>query len=398
MEKFEKTRWGALAAALMICVAAGFGYAWSVLQNPIASAFGWPDGRVSLAYTVTVVCSTMAPLGFGGVLKRLGTRRCVAVGAVLFGGGLILTGSMTALWQLYFFYGVLNGLGVGFIYPTLMAYVVRLFPDKPGMASGLGTAAYGSGAVLWAPTAVALMEKLSLKGAFRVLGVGFLAVILLGAIFLLEPPEEFSRRFAAKAGGGSERDLTRGQMVRRGSFYLMVAVFTFALVAGSMVISQASPIAQQLLGCTAGEAAALVSVFSLCNVAGRFAFGGLSDKIGLEKAVTVLFVLCMMAMAALALTPWAGAAPAAMGVAAGCYGGFAAVLTPLTAKMFGRTHITENYGVMYVVFGLAALIGPNLAVSFKNAAGGSYTGAFLTAAVLAAVGLILSRFLKSKAS
>jgi len=76
---------------------------------------------------------------------------CIALGAVLFGGGLFLTGAMTQLWQLFRFYGILSGLGCGFIYPSMMAYVVRLFPDRSGMASGLGTAAYGSRGLPWAP-------------------------------------------------------------------------------------------------------------------------------------------------------------------------------------------------------------------------------------------------------
>ena len=89
-QAFQKRRWICLAAALVICVCAGFGYAWSVLQNPIVAAHGWPEGQVSLAYTVTVVCSTMAPLFFGGLIRRISTRMCIALGAVLFGGGLFL--------------------------------------------------------------------------------------------------------------------------------------------------------------------------------------------------------------------------------------------------------------------------------------------------------------------
>ena len=131
----------------------------------------------------------MAPLLFGGLIRRMSSRLCVAVGAVLFGAGLFAAGLMSQLWQLYLFYGVISGLGVGFIYPSMMAYVVRLFPDRSGMASGLGTAAYGSGAILWAPTAAALMEKVGLGSAFRVLGVLFAAVILLGSLLLAEPPE-----------------------------------------------------------------------------------------------------------------------------------------------------------------------------------------------------------------
>jgi len=267
---FAGRRWLCLISAMVICVCAGFGYAWSVLQTPIIAQFGWADSGVALAYTITVVCSTMAPLLFGGLIRRMSSRLCVAVGAVLFGAGLFAAGLMSQLWQLYLFYGVISGLGVGFIYPSMMAYVVRLFPDRSGMASGLGTAAYGSGAILWAPTAAVLMEKVGLGSAFRVLGVLFAAVILLGSLLLAEPPEGFHAAMAPAASGGqgSGADLNRGQMVRTGAFYRMVAVFTCGLVAGVIVISQASPILQQTLGYAPARAALFVSVFSACNMAG----------------------------------------------------------------------------------------------------------------------------------
>lgn len=396
---FAKTRWTSLAGALLICVCAGFGYAWSVLQNPIVAAYQWPDSQVSLAYTITVVCSTMAPLFFGGLIRRMSTRTCVMAGAVLFGGGLFLTGMMNAVWQLYLCYGVLSGLGCGFIYPSMMAYVVRLFPEKSGMASGLGTAAYGSGAILWAPVAVHITGAFSLATAFRVLGAVFLAVILVCALlFLREPPENFRQLMCSceDAKRSDNNGLNRGQMVRTGSFYLMVVVFTCGLVAGVIVISQASPILQQVLSYTPERAAVFVSVFAACNMAGRFLWGSLSDRLGIRNTMAVVFCLCMLSMAVLAAARQPAAVLCGMGLAASCYGGFASVLTPLTARIFGAKYITENYGVMYVVFGIASLIGPSLAVSFKTAAGGSYTGAFLTAALLALAGLVLSRFIRPK--
>lgn len=399
MQKFEKRRWLCLIASLIICVCVGFGYAWSVLQAPIITTHSWPDGQVSLAYTITVVCSTMTPMLFAPLIRKLGTRRCIALGALLFGGGLILSGSMTAVWQLYLFYGMFSGMGCGFIYPSLMAYAVRLFPDRSGLASGLGTAAYGSGAIFWAPTAVALTGSLSLNAAFRILGGVFLAVILLGSLLLQEPPEDFTRRFApasAQGPSGSSSDLNRSRMIRTPAFYLMVMVFTCALVAGTIVISQASPILQQTLNYTAAQAAVFVSVFSACNMAGRFLWGGLSDKLGIRTIMALVFLLCILSMVVLAFAGQPVPVLCAMGLAASCYGGFASVLTPLTARMFGSRYLTENYGVMYVVFGIASLIGPGLAVTFKSAAGGSYSGAFLTAAALAAVGLIGSRFLKPR--
>ena len=383
-QAFQKRRWICLAAALVICVCAGFGYAWSVLQNPIVAAHGWPEGQVSLAYTVTVVCSTMAPLFFGGLIRRISTRMCIALGAVLFGGGLFLTGAMTQLWQLFLFYG-------------MMAYVVRLFPDRSGLASGLGTAAYGSGAILWAPTSAVLMNTFSLAWAFRILGILFLAVILAASLLLAEPPEGLrealcpsSERTASPEEGG----LCRKQMVRTPAFYLIAATFTCGLIAGVIVISQASPILQATLSYRAERAAVFVSVFAACNMAGRFVWGSLSDKVGIRNTMAAVFVLCIASMLLLTVGEQDVLILAAMGLAASCYGGFASVLTPLTAQTFGPKYITENYGVMYVVFGLASLIGPSLATTFKTVGNGSYTGAYLSAAALAAVGLALSRLLK----
>lgn len=395
---FQKTRWLCLIASAVICVCAGFGYAWSVLQNPIASAFDWPDSKVSMAYTIMVFCSSMASLLFAPLIRWLKTRRCIILGAVLFGGGLICAGMMSSLWQLYFFYGIIAGLGIGFIYPSMMAYVVRLFPEKSGMASGVGTAAYGSGAIIWAPVAVSLIASLSLNNAFRLLGIGFLVVVFLASFLLREPPEGFQELMAphpADAPAGSGSDLNRGQMVRTSAFYRMVIGFTFGLVAGVIVISQASPILQQSYDFTAARAGVFVSIFAACNMAGRFIWGSLSDKLGIPAAVKAVFVLCILSMLALAFIGNTVVAICAMGVAASCYGGFASVLTPLTAKTFGPRYITENYGVMYVVFGLASFIGPMLAVQFRNASAGSYSGAFLTAAILAAVGLAVFCTLKT---
>ncbi len=394
---FARRRWVCLVSAMVICVCAGFGYAWSVLQNPIVTRFGWTDSGVALAYTITVLCSTMAPLFFGSLIRRISTRLCVIVGAVLFGGGLLLTGLMDQLWQLYLFYGVISGLGVGFIYPSMMAYVVRLFPDRSGLASGLGTAAYGSGAILWAPTAASLMEGVGMDRTFQVLGILFAAVILVGSLLLADPPEGFQKAMAPETGraqGGGAADLRRGQMVRTGAFWMMVIVFTCGLVAGVIVISQASPILQQTLSYAPAQAALFVSVFAACNMAGRFLWGSLSDKLGLKNTAGAVFLLCILSMALLAVVGWEIPVLVLMGLAASCYGGLASILTPLTARMFGARYITENYGVMYVVFGLASLIGPSLATTFKTMGGGSYTGAYVTAAVLAVVGLILSRFLK----
>lgn len=399
---FESRRKLYLILSAVICVCAGFGYAWSVLQNPIITVHGWEPGSVSLAYTITVLCSTMAPLFFAPLIKRLGIRNSVILGAVLYGAGLILCGSMSGVWQLYLFYGFMTGLGCGFIYPRMMAYVVTLYPERTGMASGVGTAAYGSGAILWAPVAARLIEGISLAAAFRMLGAFFLIVIVLCTLILREAPA-FAKDTAENAGqekpsvrSGVTTDLNRAQMVKTGTFYQMLTIFSFGLVAGVIVISQASPILQEAHGFSPARAAVFVSVFAACNMAGRFFFGGLSDRIGIRNVMIFTFALCTASMLVLALQHMTGLSVLAMGLAAACYGGFASVLTPLTAATYGPTFITENYGVMYVVFGIASFIGPMLVVRAKAASGGSFTMAFFIAAALAVVGLILTVLMKER--
>ena len=380
---------------LVICICAGFGYAWSVLQNPIVEYFGWKESAVSLTYTITVVCSSLTPLAFGNVIGKMRTRTCVLVGCILFGCGIFLCGIMTHIWQLYLFYGVLSGAGCGMIYPRMMAYAVRLYPDRTGMASGLGTAAYGSGAVLWAPVAAHLIDSGSLAGAFRLLGLVFLAVILAGTVFLADPPEDWGRDMRTETQdpdkektGCAGRNLNRSEMVRTKEFRIALIVFTCGLIAGVIVISQASPILQEILAFSPARAAVFVGVFSFCNMGGRFLWGSISDRIGIRDTIRVVAVITAVSMILLPFAKTEVFVILLMAVSASCYGGFASLLTPLTAELFGPRYITANYGVMYVVFGIASMIGPMLAVRFQAA--GSYNGAFLTAAVLACLGFVLS--------
>jgi OFA family oxalate/formate antiporter-like MFS transporter len=419
----HESRWISMTAALAICLFTGFGYSWSVVQTPIATVFAWKTASVSLTFTMTVCFSTLSPLLFGKWIQKLSMRRTVIAGAVIYGFGLFATGFMGSIWHLYLFYGVFSGIGSGIIYPSMMSYVVRLFPERPGLVSGFGTAFYGAGAIVWAPAMAALLAVTSIRTAFNVLGACFCAVIVIAALFLREPSAMDSARrnceqsmtepqhtkpsteqtgecsFPAAekgkpyfSGDAWQEDLRRGQMVRTSRFRTAVAAFSLGLTAGLMVISQASPILQQSMGFDAARAAMFVSVFAACNMLGRFAWGAVSDSIGLFSSMALLFCIAFVSMALLAVIKVPAAMLACMGFAASCYGGLAGILTPITAKMFGQTYITENYGVMYIVFGISSLLAPNLAIQFVGATG-AYEGAYITAAVFALAGLVLTRVL-----
>ncbi|WP_426350323.1 L-lactate MFS transporter [Alloiococcus sp. CFN-8] len=390
-----------MVAAMTVCVIAGFGYAWSVLQTPIVKTLGLSEMDVSLTFTITIVLSTLAPLVFGKWISKRRTRQVILLGGMLMGFGLFLTAYVKSAFMLYITYGVIAGLGVGFVYPCIMAYAVKLFPDSQGIASGLMAAAYGSGAVIWAPVAIKIIQSTSLGGAFKILGVIFMLLIAFLSIFIMDIPENLmgekfheNEGLEGIKGSYSVRNLRRGEMVRTAMFYVMIITFTFGTTSGLMIIGQASPILQQSVGLNETKAAVFVGIFALCNTLGRFLWGIISDRIGKFSVMLLLFIITAFSMAMIAIL---GSSPIIiifMALTAASYGGFATIITPLTADVFGRKYVTENYGLMYMVFGLASLIGPRVAVFFKTLNQGSYINAFIVAMAMSILGCFFALYIK----
>ena len=304
--RFKKKRFGCMFATMVACICIGFIYAWSVIQTPIILDFGWEESRVALAYTAINLCSNFGAMIFGSLIRKMSTRQCIMTGAVLFGGGILITGMITQLWQLYLFFGVCAGFGSGFIYPQMMAYAVKIFPERSGMASGLATAAFGSGAVIWAPITTVLLENKGFQGTMMILGLLFLIVIFAVSLLLIQPPKAFLEEHVANKSEAIESDqkqYNRSQMVRTSQFYMLLITYVCALVAGMMIISQASPMLQQMLEITPTKAAFLVSIFSATNVVGRFFWGSVSDILGLYQTITVIFVIDVAAILLLSFVP-----------------------------------------------------------------------------------------------
>lgn len=402
IKDFEKKRWVSFIGALFVCICAGFGYAWSVFQTPFVQKFGWDAADVSLTFTLTIIMSTMSPLFLSGIIKRLKTRQVVFLGGLFIGAGLFFTAFISSVPMLYLTYGVLSGIGVGLIYPSLMAYSVMLFPDKKGMASGCMAAAYGSGAVIWAPVASGIIETYSIGAAFKFLGVLYLAVIVLASFLLKQIPEGFIEKMLKKAANKKAEaasqykveDKTRRQMAKTATFYIMVIIFTFGLTSGLMVIGQASPILQVTLGYTPTKAAVFVGFLALFNTFGRLFWGMASDKLGRFNVVIYLLIIAGVSLAGLSISTATIVVIAAMALIESCYGAFSSIIAACTSDMFGTKNLTENYGLMYIVFGFASILGPRIAVSSVEQSGGSYEYAYIIAIALSCVGLILSILLR----
>ena len=403
LKRLDEKRGFYFACCLVGAFFVGLAYTWSVLQSPFIARLGGEavTSTVVLCYTVTVVSSTMSPSVFGGLIKKLGPKKTMAIGSVMFGAGYIVSGFTGSMPVFFLSFGLGTGIGSGFIYPTIMGYMANLFPDKRGSVSGIIAGVYGGASIVLSPLLAALIESRSLSFALTLAGGAALAVIFSVAMLIQPVPEEY---LAYKTGAGAQGpakgaaksvyDLDRRRMVKTGLFYVALIAFAFGCTSGMMVISQVSAIMQASFRLSATQAALYVSIMSFMSMSGRFLWGIVTDHF--DKYIT-LSIICGLPAAAMGILALSSSMPLTvlcLAVTALCYGGFGSTITPITADLFGAAHVTENYGVMYLAFGFAGLAGPQIAVTLS--AGGDYSMAFLAACLISAVALAMALAVRRK--
>lgn len=402
-EALEKKRNVYFAFCLVAAFVIGLSYTWSVLQQPFVAQLGGDavKATVVLCYTVTVLSSTMSPSVLGAFTKKLGPKKTILVGAVLFALGYIISGRTTNMVVFFLSFGLGSGIGSGLVYPTIMGYLANLFPDRRGTVSGIVAGVYGGASIVWSPLLANIIADQTLATAMLIAGIIALVVIV-PVSFMIEPvPEgwiEYKTAGMASAGkkGATTNlpDLTRAEMVKTSMFYVALVAFAFGCTSGMMVISQVSSIMQASFGLTATEAALYVSIASFASMIGRFLWGAVTDHA--NKYVT-LSIICGLPIAAMAVAAVSGnmlVTVACLAVTALCYGGFGSTITPITADLFGAKHVNENYGVMYIAFGFAGLVGPQLAVQLAN--GADYSAAYWGAAAISVVALVCALMVAKK--
>lgn len=396
--EFKKIRWRCMIVAMILALFSGIGYAWSVFQNPIIENFGWDLKTVSLTFTIQVLTSTISPIFLGKYQRKLGVANYLRLGIIVYTAGLFATRFTSAISYLYIIFGMVVGVGIGMLYPCLVAYGTSLFPEKTGFASGLMAGSYGFGAVVWAPTAAWLMKQYSVLTVFSVFAMIFAVVMFPLSFLIRQVPEEYKQQKAVKKKVGRNQpsavDYTWKEMLRSYKYYILVIVLTLGATAGLMVTGHASNILQENLGFTAATAAVFVGMLSVSNTMGRLILGPLSDRLGRYLTMIIQFAVIGGAMFVLTLSAGSVFIVALMLISA-CYGGFTSMIAPVCADNFGLKYHPSNYTFLYVAYGFAGVIGPQLAAGIKAASGG-YTYAFLTVAAMSVVGLALVLFLKIK--
>jgi OFA family oxalate/formate antiporter-like MFS transporter len=329
----------------------------------------------------------------GKALDYIQPRQVILLGGTLFGIGITGIGYIQSLTQLYLC-AVIAGIGLGTVYPGgTMSNMVRFFPDRRGLASGLLTAGYGIGAVVWAPVSVTLIAQYGVFTALKILGSVFFIIIGACSRLVKTAPDGYLPAGWIPAPQISQATLgvekCWQEMLKDPLFYLLAGTFTLGEITGMMIVGHASPIAQDLLKMTPQAAAAIVGVLAIANTGGRICWGWISDKIGRYPVIVLLFLLGGAAMSALTMVTDYYSFVCVIATLGLCYGGFLALMAPLTADLFGTKNLGVNFGIMFLTIAIAAYVGPLLAAVVKQVNHGDYTKAFIIAVFINVMGLIL---------
>ena len=422
------SRWLIPPAALCVHLCIGQAYAFSVFNLPMTKLIGitqsapqdWKLTELGWIFSLAIfILGTSAAL-LGRWVEEAGPRKAMFTAALCFGGGFLVSAfgvCLHNLWIVYLGYGVLGGIGLGLGYISPVSTLIKWFPDRPGMATGMAIMGFGGAAFIAAPLSVWLMAKFSTPNhvgvaeTFIILGFIYLCFMMVGAAIVRVPPPSWAPE-GYVAPAQSKRLVTDQHIyvydaLKTPQFWLIWWILCLNVTAGIGVLGQASAMSQEMFHgrITAVAASGLVGLFSLFNMGGRFVWSSVSDYIGRKNTYFVFFALGTFLYA---LVPSAGAI-GSVGLFVFCYavifsmygGGFATVPAYLR-DMFGTRYVGAIHGLLLTAWSMAGIFGPVLVnyireynITHGVAKAQAYNVTMYVMAGLLIVGLVCNLFVKS---
>ncbi len=410
-------RYFVVLGALIIQVCLGSIYAWSIFQTALRGGiYNWPSFWTQLPFAAGLASFAVFMIFAGRWQDRVGPRKVAMLGGILLGVGYLIAGlvdivsggnpAIGTAW-LVLTYGIIGGAGIGFAYVCPIAALVKWFPDKKGLITGIAVAGFGAGALVMGYVETGLLSLPIIfpmvGGAFLILGVLYLILVVLGAQILFNPPPGWIPPGYQPTAGTADskgKEFMPREMISTIVFWLMWFMFLFAATAGLMTLGNVKSAAQAIDPITAADpiiwgfiAALIVGVMSIFNAAGRIVWGAISDRIGRVTTLVIMFVLLTIGMFSFAylsttIASWVIVMTVASLIGF-CFGGNFALFPSSTADYFGSKNVGSNYGVLFTSYGVAGIVGA-LAAGLIVDITGSYFMAFVLTGVLAIVAIILA--------
>ncbi len=392
-------RWNQLILGIIAMMAISSPqYVWTLFTGPLNAKLGTTLAELQWTFSLLIILQTwLSPLQ-ASLVDRFGPQLLIAIGALLSGGSWVLSAYVDNIWALYFTYGVLGGFGTGIIYVGIVGLMVRWFPDRRGLATGLAAAGYGFGAIFTSFPIDSMIKSSGYAHTLVVWGVIQGVIGIVAAQWLRVPPENYQVEGTTTqlvAAQQSKRSYSPREMLQNPIFYVLFVMMSMMSTSGLMVVSNVGPFAKEY-----GVANALVfgmaalplslTLSRLTNGLTRPFFGWVSDHIGRENTMALAFAL--EAVAILILFAFIDQ-PALFVVLTGLvffgWGEIFSLFPSTLTDTFGPKFAATNYGFLYIAQGIGSILGGPAAAFLKQTTG-SWTAVFILVAVLDALTAILA--------
>jgi MFS family permease len=373
-------------AALAVHLSIGQAYAFSTFNLPLTKLLGlthsapgdWDLKEVGWIFSIAIVFLGSSAAVFGRWVERVGPRQSMFTAALCFGGGFLVSAvgiHLHQLWIIYLGYGVLGGCGLGIGYISPVSTLIKWFPDRPGMATGMAIMGFGGGALIAAPLSVMLMAhfKTAISNGvletFVTMGVIYFMFMMIGVYAVRVPAADWKP--AGWTAPSQPKQLVTSANVavdmawRTPQFWLLWVVLCMNVTAGIGVLGQASPMIQEIFNgrVTPAAAAGFVGLISLFNMVGRFFWASTSDYIGRRNTYMIFFLLGIVLYSSVPTLGHLGSIPlfvAAFCVILSMYGGGFATIPAYLRDMFGTYQVGAIHGRLLTAWSVAGVLGPVL--------------------------------------
>lgn len=386
-------RWLVPPAALAIHLCIGQIYAYSVFNKPMTKILGvqesiegdWELTTLGWIFSIALFTLGASAAIFGKWLERVGPRKAMFASAVCFSSGFLVSALgvyLHEIWLVYLGHGVIGGIGLGLGYISPVSTLIKWFPDKPGMATGMAIMGFGGGAMIASPLSVGLMNYFSssqttgVGQTFVVMGILYFIFMMFGVLTVRVPADGWKPAgWTPKVNSNkmvTDGNVDADQAIRTPQFYLLFAVLMLNVTAGIGVLGQASVMIQEMfsvdsvgdqLAVDAAAAGGFVGLLSIFNMLGRFFWSSLSDRIGRKNTYFVFFILGALLYVLVPFTGGMGSIVlfvASFGIIISMYGGGFATIPAYLKDMFGTKQVGAIHGRLLLAWSMAAILGPVL--------------------------------------
>ncbi|MBB5043654.1 L-lactate MFS transporter [Shinella fusca] len=379
------SRWMVPPAALCVHLCIGQAYAFSVFNLPMTKLIGisesapddWKLTELGWIFSLAIFFLGVSSALFGRWVEEGGPRRAMFTAACCWAGGFLISAfgvSIHNLWLIYLGYGVLGGIALGIGYISPVSTLMKWFPDRPGMATGMAIMGFGGGAFIASPLSVWLMNRfntethIGVMETFVVLGIVYFVFMMVGSIIVRVPAADWKPEgYVAPRENKliSKNDVYVYDALKTPQFWLIWVVLCVNTTAGIGVLGQASAMSQEMFPgqITPIAAAGLVGLMSLFNMGGRFAWATTSDYLGRRNTY---FVFMTLGFILYCLVPYTGAIGSVAGfvlcfcIIISMYGGGFATVPAYLRDMFGTRYVGAIHGLLLTAWSAAGIFGPVL--------------------------------------